>query len=118
MLTSAVSPQRLFVRCEDVKESKTEDYILKNARCFFFSLWENAKSLKKCASCRSMSWNIDVQETWPKPHKMEEKQLPNEIKDINQKDTNSDAEKLLQIPAHELEAHKAGFRKKVKMHAQ
>ena len=28
LLTSAVSPQRLFVRCEDVKESKTEDYIL------------------------------------------------------------------------------------------
>jgi len=47
-----------------------------------------------------MFWNI-VQETWQKPHKMEEKKLPHEVKDINQKGTNSDAEKLLQNPANE-----------------
>ena len=43
---------------------------------------------------------MDVQKTWwPEPHNMDEKK--HVIEDINHKDANSHAQKMLQIPANE-----------------
>jgi hypothetical protein len=108
-----MSPQRIFVRCEDVKEPKTEDDFFNKSVFSVIFLSENAKSRKKCTSCRRMIWNVAVQKTWPEPHKMDENKIPHEIEDRNKKDTNPDAKKMLPIPATEEEAHKAGFRKNV-----
>jgi hypothetical protein len=47
-----------------------------------------------------MIWNMDVQKTWwPEPHNMDKN--PHVIEDINHKDANSHAQKMLQIPANE-----------------
>jgi len=65
------------VRCEDVKEPKTEDDFLKGP-IFFDCPVGKYKFLKKTASCRSLFWKIHVQDM---PRKMGLK-YPHGVQDI------------------------------------
>ena len=61
-----------------------------------------------------MIWNMDVHKTWPEPQNIDKNKIPHAIEDINHEDTNSHAEKMLQIPANEKRHTKLDSEKTVK----